>query len=60
MVEAGSMIWPGWGAPSFSQEAVWAKTVTPVITSGGSVAAMLPKWQEAIKNEAQVNGYTVR
>lgn len=60
LVTAGSMIWSGWGSPAFSQEAIWAKTITPVITSGGSVAAALPKWQEAIKNEAQVNGYTVQ
>jgi multiple sugar transport system substrate-binding protein len=60
LVTAGSKIWSGWGSPAFSQEAIWAKTVTPVITSGGSVAATLPKWQEAIKNEAQVNGYTVQ
>ena len=60
ILDAGSKIWSGWGSPAFSQEAVWAKTMTPVITSGGSVTATLPKWQEAIKNEAQVNGYTVQ
>jgi ABC-type glycerol-3-phosphate transport system substrate-binding protein len=60
LTSAGSKIWSGWGSPSFSQEAVWAKTVTPVITSGGSVAATLSKWGDAIKNEAQVNGYTVQ
>jgi multiple sugar transport system substrate-binding protein len=60
LVDAGAMIWSGWGSPAFSQEAIWAKTVTPVITSGGSVAATLPKWQEAITNEAKVNGYTVQ
>lgn len=60
LVSAGSKVWSGWGSPSFSQEAVWAKTVTPVITSGGSVTATLPKWGDAIKNEAQINGYTVQ
>jgi ABC-type glycerol-3-phosphate transport system substrate-binding protein len=60
MVDAGSKIWSGWGSPAFSQEAVWAKTVTPVITSGGSVASTLSAWGEAIKNEAHVNGYTVQ
>jgi ABC-type glycerol-3-phosphate transport system substrate-binding protein len=60
LVDAGAMIWSGWGSPAFSQEAIWAKTMTPVITSGGSVTATLPKWQEAITNEAKVNGYTVQ
>src|SRR6185312_12500261 len=26
---AASAIWDGWGYPKFSQESVWAKTVTP-------------------------------
>jgi ABC-type glycerol-3-phosphate transport system substrate-binding protein len=60
LTSAGAKVWSGWGSPSFSQEAVWAKTVTPVITSGGSVAATLSKWGDAIKNEAQVNGYSVQ
>lgn len=59
LTTAASMIWDGWGAPSFSQEAIWSKTVTPVITSGGSVLDTLPAWQTAIENEAKVNGYTV-
>lgn len=59
LTTAASQIWDGWGAPSFSQEAIWSKTVTPVITSGGSVLDTLPAWQTAIENEAKVNGYTV-
>ncbi|MFW8745003.1 hypothetical protein, partial [Mesorhizobium japonicum] len=57
---AGSQIWSGWGAGSFSQEAIWAKTITPAIASGQSLVSLLPTWETAIKNQAQVNGYTVK
>jgi multiple sugar transport system substrate-binding protein len=60
LTTAASQVWSDWSAPSFSQESVWSKTVTPVITSGGSVVDTLPAWQTAIENEAQVNGYTVK
>ncbi len=60
IIQAGKEIWPGWGSGEFSQEAVWAKTMTPIINSGQSVAANLQKWQDAIKNQAQVTGYTVK
>ena len=56
---AGGQIWSGWGAPTFSQEAIWGKTMTPVITSGGSIASNLAKWQTAITDQAKVDGYTV-
>jgi ABC-type glycerol-3-phosphate transport system substrate-binding protein len=60
IIQAGSQIWTGWGSAEFSQEAIWAKTMTPVINSGQSVAANLQKWQDAIKNQAQVTGYSVK
>jgi multiple sugar transport system substrate-binding protein len=60
ITKAGSMIWSGWGSPSFSQEAIWAKTMTPILTSGGSVAANLGKWGQAISDQAKVEGYTVK
>ncbi len=56
---AASQIWDGWGYPRFSQEAVWAKTVTPKLAAGKSLTSLLPTWEKAIKNEAEVNGYTV-
>jgi ABC-type glycerol-3-phosphate transport system substrate-binding protein len=59
VVKAGTQIWPGWGSGIFSQEAVWAKTVTPAIAGGKSLVDLLPEWQQAIKNQAQVDGYTV-
>jgi multiple sugar transport system substrate-binding protein len=60
IITAGTEIWSGWGSGEFSQEAIWAKTMTPVINAGQSVAANLQKWQDAIKNQAQVTGYTVK
>jgi multiple sugar transport system substrate-binding protein len=60
ITKAGTEIWSGWGSGEFSQEAVWAKTVTPAITAGQSLVSLLPTWETAIKNQAQVNGYTVK
>jgi multiple sugar transport system substrate-binding protein len=56
---ASTQVWDGWGYPKFSQEAVWAKTVTPELAAGKSLVDLLPTWQTAIKNEAQANGYQV-
>ncbi|MET8144290.1 extracellular solute-binding protein [Sphaerisporangium sp. NPDC005288] len=60
LVKAGSEIWTGWGSGIFSQEAIWAKTVTPAIAGGKSLVDLLPEWETAIKNQAQVNGYTIK
>ena len=60
VVKAGTLIWSGWGSGIFSQEAVWAKTMTPGIAKGKSLVSLLPEWQTAIKNQAQVDGYTVK
>ena len=60
VVKAGTEIWSGWGSGIFSQEAIWAKTVTPAIAGGKSIVDVLPDWQTAIKNQAQVDGYTVK
>ncbi|WP_232323477.1 ABC transporter substrate-binding protein [Catenuloplanes japonicus] len=56
---AAGAVWPGWGAPEFSPESVWAKTVIPGMTAGKTVTSLLPDWQKAIEQEAQVFGYTV-
>jgi len=56
---AATMVWDGWGYPKFSQEAVWAKTVTPELAGGESMVDLLPTWETALKNEAQANGYKV-
>jgi ABC-type glycerol-3-phosphate transport system substrate-binding protein len=60
VVKAGTEIWDGWGSGIFSQEAIWAKTMTPAIAAGKSLVDQLPAWQTAIKNQAQVDGYTVK
>jgi ABC-type glycerol-3-phosphate transport system substrate-binding protein len=60
VVKAGTSIWSGWGSGIFSQEAVWAKTMTPGIAKGKTLVSLLPEWQTAIKNQAQVDGYTVK
>lgn len=60
VVEAGTSVWSGWGSGIFSQEAIWAKTITPAIANGKSLVTLLPEWQTAIKNQAQVDGYTVK
>ena len=56
---AASQVWSGWGAPEFSQEAIWAKTVIPGQTAGKTIASLLPDWQTAIEQQAQVFGYKV-
>jgi ABC-type glycerol-3-phosphate transport system substrate-binding protein len=59
IVKAGTEIWDGWGSGIFSQEAIWAKTMTPAIADGKSLVDLLPTWETAIKNQAKVDGYTV-
>lgn len=60
MVAAAPLVWKGWGSGSFSQEAIWASTMTPKITAGSTVLSLLSTWDNAIKNQAQVEGYTVK
>jgi ABC-type glycerol-3-phosphate transport system substrate-binding protein len=60
VIKAGTEIWDGWGSGIFSQEAIWAKTMTPAIAGHKSLTDTLPAWQTAIKNQAQVDGYTVK
>ena len=57
---SAGQIWSGWGSPTFSQEAIWAKTITPGVTSGKTIESLLPAWGTAIKDQAQVDGYTVK
>jgi multiple sugar transport system substrate-binding protein len=59
IVTAASQVWDGWGYGIFSQEAVWAKTMTPAITGGKTIEELLPTWQQAIENQAKVDGYKV-
>ncbi|WP_439381173.1 ABC transporter substrate-binding protein [Amycolatopsis lexingtonensis] len=56
---AAAQVWPGWGYGQFSQEAIWAATVTPGQTAGKSLVSLLPDWQKAITDYARSNGYEV-
>ncbi|WP_432936903.1 ABC transporter substrate-binding protein [Kribbella sp. CA-253562] len=56
---AASQVWDGWGYGIFSQEAIWAKTMTTAVTGGKTIVELLPTWQQAIENQAKVNGYSV-
>jgi len=59
-VAAGSLIWSGWGSGVFSQEAIWGKTMTTGVADGKTLVQLLPDWQKAIADQAQVDGYTVK
>ncbi|QYN21485.1 ABC transporter substrate-binding protein [Amycolatopsis sp. DSM 110486] len=56
---AAAQVWPGWGYGQFSQEAIWAATVTPGLTAGKTIVSMLPDWQKAVTDYARSNGYEV-
>ncbi len=54
-----SSVWNGWAYPTISPETGWAKIVTPGLAAGKSVSDLAPDWAQEMKNEAQVQGYTV-
>ncbi|MBI4921438.1 MAG: carbohydrate ABC transporter substrate-binding protein [Devosia nanyangense] len=56
---AAASVWSGWGYPNFSPETAWAKVITPGLASGKTMADLAADWQQEMKNEAQVVGYTV-
>lgn len=56
---AASSVWSGWGYPNFSPETAWAKVITPGLAAGKTMAELAADWQQEMKNEAQVVGYTV-
>ena len=56
---AANQVWSGWGYGQFSQEAIWAATVTPGLTAGKTIVSLLPAWQNAIGNYARSDGYQV-
>jgi ABC-type glycerol-3-phosphate transport system substrate-binding protein len=57
--QAAGEVWPGWGYGQFSQEAIWAATVTPKLTAGRTIVSLLPAWHDAIANYARSDGYQV-
>ena len=60
MTDAATQVWTGWNVTSWSPETAWAKIVIPGISSGKTVESLLPAWETELKNEATVNGYTVK
>nr|WP_154924116.1 ABC transporter substrate-binding protein [Microbacterium testaceum] len=56
---AAASVWQGWGYPSFSAETAYANIVIPAITAGNPISSTIDEWQTEIRNEAQVQGYTV-
>jgi multiple sugar transport system substrate-binding protein len=56
---AANEVWSGWGYGQFSQEAIWAATVTPGLTAGKTIVSLLPAWQNAITDYARSDGYQV-
>lgn len=56
---AAASVWSGWGYPNFSPESAWAKVITPGLAAGKTMAELSAEWQQEMKNEAQVVGYTV-
>ena len=56
---AAGQVWPDWGYGQFSQEAIWAATITPGVTAGKTVVSLLPAWQKAIADYARSDGYQV-
>jgi multiple sugar transport system substrate-binding protein len=57
--QAAGQVWQSWGYGKFSQEAIWAATVTPGLTAGKTITSLLPAWQTAITNYATAAGYQV-
>jgi ABC-type glycerol-3-phosphate transport system substrate-binding protein len=56
--DAASEVWAGWGFPAFSQENIWAKTITPAVADGRNLVDLMPAWETAIKSQALLSGYT--
>ena len=57
---AASSVWDGWGFPNFSPETAYAKVIVPGLAAGKTIAELSDAWQTEMKNEAQVQGYTVK
>ena len=44
---------------NFSPETAWAKIITPGLAAGKTMADLSADWEQEMKNEAQVVGYSV-
>jgi ABC-type glycerol-3-phosphate transport system substrate-binding protein len=59
IIAAAGQVWSGWGSAQFSQESIWSKTMLAGQASGKTVESLLPAWQTAIQQQAQIFGYSV-
>jgi multiple sugar transport system substrate-binding protein len=59
LTAAADQVWSGWGYGQFSQESIWAATITPGLNKGQTITSLLPAWQTAIANYAKTDGYQV-
>ncbi|WP_066952189.1 ABC transporter substrate-binding protein [Streptomyces lushanensis] len=57
--KAADQVWTGWSNTRFSDATAWSSVVLPALTSGKSLVATLPAWQEEISNQAKAEGYQV-
>ncbi|NQX11211.1 carbohydrate ABC transporter substrate-binding protein [Microbacteriaceae bacterium VKM Ac-2855] len=57
---AAADVWSGWGFPTFSPETAYSSVVIPGLAAGKTLEELVPDWQKEYKNEAQVQGYTVK
>ncbi|MDL5198790.1 ABC transporter substrate-binding protein [Streptomyces sp. ALI-76-A] len=57
--EAAELVWPGWSATQYSQEAIYSSTVIPALNSDKTLTDTLGTWQTAITDKATSLGYTV-
>jgi multiple sugar transport system substrate-binding protein len=58
--QAAPRIWAKWAVSTlYSQEAIYAATMVPALSSGKSVSSQMDVWQQAIVNKATALGYKV-
>ncbi|WP_439564581.1 ABC transporter substrate-binding protein [Microcella sp.] len=60
LTKAAGSVWSGWSFPNFSAETAWDTIVNPVLSEGGTVASAVEAWEQEYRNQAQVQGYTVK
>lgn len=57
---AANEIWAGWSAVPYANDQIWASSVVPALSSGGTQAAALGIFASAATNLARSDGYQVR
>ena len=57
--KAASEIWPGYGYVKFNDAEIWASSVVPVISKGGTIASAIKDYGNQLTQQAKINGYQV-